>query len=167
MLSRCNNILLSEHIQIYTASRILSLRRWASNIVKSRNWQFSTNSMDGVNRIAIGQMRSTNDKEHNRRQVKEIVERGAAAKACVSLLNALVVNPTNVFFYYKYISWFLFDFSLSSCQNAVTSWVMITKRPYHWQSHWMGRPLSSIKNSLKNTKSGYLWEVFMRVFQTR
>lgn len=34
--------------------------------------------------IAIGQMRSTHDKELNREQVREIVQRGVQGRACVS-----------------------------------------------------------------------------------
>lgn len=51
--------------------------------------QFSHSKLSDLNKpkmtktIAIGQMRSTNDKEHNRSQVRQIVELAAQQKACV------------------------------------------------------------------------------------
>lgn len=58
--------LYSFYYQKYTYSKLNNLNK--SKMIKT---------------IAIGQMRSTNDKEHNRSQVRQIVESAAKQKACV------------------------------------------------------------------------------------
>lgn len=51
--------------------------------LKSKYSTFSETSQNMDTRIAIGQMRSTNDKTFNREQVKEIVQKGVQQQARV------------------------------------------------------------------------------------
>lgn len=85
----------------YTAKLFLVQRR-STNSYKElflpiRNFVSHTKAFKMDKTIAIGQMRSTNDKIANRQQVQQIVESAAKKNACVRviLLNVLFSQMEN------------------------------------------------------------------------
>lgn len=60
-----------------------SLNRFTTIFQSIRHFANQTNDLKMDKFIAIGQMRSTNDKAANRQQVQQIVESAAQQKACV------------------------------------------------------------------------------------
>lgn len=80
----------------------------------------------GTATIAIGQMRSTKDKQANRVQVQEIVE--LAAKQNASVCISLGLNTAE----HSFISFHLSVNSLSSYQNAVIMLERIVMKCWHW-----------------------------------
>lgn len=93
--------MLFSHVMIfsnvrYTAKLFLVQRRSINSYKELflpiiRNFVSQTKAFKMDKTIAIGQMRSTNDKIANRQQVQQIVESAAQKNACVRviLLNAL------------------------------------------------------------------------------
>lgn len=88
MLSRCI-ISLIKKIHIQTSEQLDPLTVWKRTIAFSSGRSSTPKAMDESNdqRISIGQMRATNDKDFNKRQVEEIVRRGVADQSCVRLIN--------------------------------------------------------------------------------
>lgn len=96
MLSKCISVVIKSNQIRYLSTPVpLISSFWlfdkiykpTSELVVRQSHTIERTKMD--TRITIGQMRATNDKYANRRQVGEIVERGAKDEASVSLKHIL------------------------------------------------------------------------------
>lgn len=101
-------------------TRILLNQTTKKHISFYKNLKFKNMSTKPHNNIvAICHMRSTNDKEHNRQQVLQILNKSSEQNASVSANWLLCTQNTLT----------PFPFSLFSCQSAVILWATIgTKR---------------------------------------
>lgn len=106
-----SSLLLSKQCNLQTLPRI-NLKYWTSRSdsqIFTCKRTFSTKKTKLIMNnklIAIGQMRSTHDKELNRQQVKEIVQRGVEGRACVScsvICQIIIKFNSSLSIYFQFI----------------------------------------------------------------
>lgn len=121
---RCENCE-RVHKMFYLQSFLHKIKH-TIKVVGSRN--FAAMATGKSHRVAVCQMQSTNDRDNNFNQVKNLVEKARDGGAEVSRISKDLSGKSlweAIRFNFKS---FLNLFSLSSCRNVATSWEKIDKK---------------------------------------